>query len=274
MLPWVAANTESLATIRALVDETGGRFYVHCYLGKDRVGVVRQMIERSYGAERVADVRGDRERPDFTMSAFERGAIHQVDRDVYLTPYPTDEEFFNTIVDGTFEHVVSLLDPDERDDSEWIEKEREIMTSYSMPYTLMPLPWQNLDSRAVLEAVDRVRRLPRPVLVHAFRSEGFVSESFRLAYHTGLASVSPSSFDKPLLAGRARVVGANVVLGPRPTRVEFGAYLGARGIRAILFVGDPRRPEVEGDRDVAVSEAMLEWRSVGTRLTDVVRYAS
>ncbi|HJO02960.1 MAG TPA: hypothetical protein QGG47_03180 [Acidobacteriota bacterium] len=260
MLPWVADNADSLAKIRSLVEEVGGRFYVHCYLGKDRVCVVRQMVERSYGVDRIADVRGDRERPKFTMPAFERGPIHQVDRDVYLTPYPTDEEFFNTIVDGTFEHVVSLLDPGDRDDAQWIDKEREIMTSYSMPYTLMPLSWHNLDPAAVLEVAERVRRLPRPVLVHAFRSEGSVSESFRLAYHTGLASVSPGSFDRALLAGQAQVVAANVVLGPRPTRVELGAFLAPRGIRGILYVGDPHRPEAEGDRQVAVGEAKLEWR--------------
>ncbi len=262
MLPWVSDNAESLATIRTLVDQTGGRFYIHCYLGKDRVGAVRQMIERSYGVDRVADGSADRERPEFTMSAFERGAVHRIDRDVYLTPYPTDEEFFNVIVDGTFEHVVSLLDPDVRDDAEWIDKERQIMDSYSMPYTLMPLSWSNLDPAAVLAVADRVRRLPRPVLVHAFRSEGQVSESFRLAYHTGLASVAPRSFRTPMLAGQAQVVAANVVLGPRPTRVELGAFLAPRGIRGILFIGDPTRSEVDGDRRVAIGEAGLEWRSV------------
>lgn len=262
MLPWVSDNAESLATIRGLLNESGGRFYIHCYLGKDRVGVVRQMIERSYGVEHLADAGSDRERPEFTMPAFERGAIYQVDQDVYLTPYPTDEEFFNTIVDGTFENVVSLLDPDDRDDAEWIGKEREIMTSYSMPYTLMPLSWRSLDPLAVLDVVERVRRLPRPVLVHAFRSDGLVSESFRLAYHTGLPSVAPAGFADSLLAGHAQVVGANIVLGPRPTRVELGAFLAPRGIRGIVYIGDPSRPEVDGDRRVAMGEAKLQWRAL------------
>ena len=262
MLPWVTDNAEALATIRGLLNEQGGRFYIHCYLGKDRVGVVRQLIERSYGIEHLVDANADRERPEFTTPAFERGTVYQVDQDVYLTPYPTDEEFFNKVVDGTFESVVSLLDPDNRDDAEWIEKEREIMASYSMPYSLMPLSWRNLDPLAVLDVVERVRRLPRPVLVHAFRSDGLVTESFRLAYHTGLPSVAPAGFADSLLAGHAQVVGANVVLGPRPTRVELGAFLAPRGIRGILFVGDPSRPEVDEDRRVAINEAKLEWRAL------------
>lgn len=100
------------------------------------------------------------------------------------------------------------------------------------------------------------------MLAHAFRSDGLATESFRLAYHTGLPSVAPAGFADSLFAGHAQVVGANVVLGPRPTRVEHGAFLAPRGIRGILFVGDPSRPEVDEDRRVAISEAKLEWRAL------------
>jgi len=45
MLPWVSENKESLAVIRDLASKPQGRYYVHCYLGKDRVYLVKRVIE-------------------------------------------------------------------------------------------------------------------------------------------------------------------------------------------------------------------------------------
>ena len=44
MLPWVSGNQEALATIRQLAADRTRHFYVHCYLGQDRVRVVRHAI--------------------------------------------------------------------------------------------------------------------------------------------------------------------------------------------------------------------------------------
>jgi hypothetical protein len=44
MLPWVSENEESLAAINELVAGSESRYYIHCYLGKHRVELVRREL--------------------------------------------------------------------------------------------------------------------------------------------------------------------------------------------------------------------------------------
>lgn len=54
MLPWVSGNQEALETVRAVARrDTAGYYYIHCYLGRDRVRVVARTL-REMGV-RVAD---------------------------------------------------------------------------------------------------------------------------------------------------------------------------------------------------------------------------
>ncbi|MDA3853185.1 MAG: hypothetical protein PF444_02950, partial [Bacteroidales bacterium] len=47
MLPWVSENTESLRQIDSLATKGKGKYYVHCYLGRDRVNVFKNIVKRS-----------------------------------------------------------------------------------------------------------------------------------------------------------------------------------------------------------------------------------
>ncbi|HEX3031599.1 MAG TPA: hypothetical protein VHS59_05075, partial [Bacillota bacterium] len=48
MLPWVSSNRSALDEIKELVaaeTASGGRLYIHCYLGRHRVNLVKQLLE-------------------------------------------------------------------------------------------------------------------------------------------------------------------------------------------------------------------------------------
>ncbi len=262
MLPWVGDNAETLALLKQVAGRSTGRYYVHCYLGRDRVGTVRNLISRTSGAA-VADVRAHppTERA-FDKKQFERGQIVEVDDGVFLSPFPTDEEMFAHVVDGSFAAVVSLLDPDNPDDRPWIDKEQQILADYGVPFSLQPISWKKYSPAAARAAAEHVRGLPRPVLVHAFRSDGVSAEAFVLAYRSGLLPVSPASFEGVMAGGKARVMAPNIVVGPRPAGPEFGSYLRARGIRGIVYLGDAGQPDAVRDRIVAEQEAELSFHAL------------
>ena len=262
MLPWVGNNAETLALLRDLAGRTTGRYYVHCYLGRDRVGTVRALIER-LGETAVAEVHAQPPADfEFDRDRFERGPIIEIDEGVFVTPYPTDEEMFRFVLGGSFASVVSLLDPGNPDDIQWIDKERKALADYGVPFSLQPVSWMDYSPAATLAAAEYVRSLPRPVLVHAFRSEGATAESFMMAYRSGLPPVSNASFEEEMVRGQPRVVAPNVVLGPRPGGPEFGSFLRARGIRSIIYVGDGSDDDARQDRIVAEREAALDFYAV------------
>jgi len=111
MLPWLSDNAEALARIEQLAGGSNdARYYVHCYLGKDRVRLVRRVIEEFDDTARLSltpELRAhtaarrlaDRER-------LERGGIVQVVPEVFLTPYLTDNEIVSFVLPGTHGHVV------------------------------------------------------------------------------------------------------------------------------------------------------------------------
>ncbi|MBD0319516.1 MAG: hypothetical protein ICV87_04230 [Gemmatimonadetes bacterium] len=257
MLPWISENEGSVERIRALARSGRGRYYVHCYLGRDRVNVVRRLLEdmdvsvaaaeAQAGARRISDV-----------PAFERGSIYHLADSVYVTPYPTDEEWIGYVLSGQVRHVLSLLDSTSAEDTVWVQKERKLARQYRIPLEMAPIPAWPYDPELALRAARRARALPRPLVVHDFRSASAPTEAFVAAYRTGLPPLPPSLFVEPMRGGSVRVTGTNVARGPRPTGPEFGGYLRQRGVRGIVYVGTG---EPAGDRAVAESIG-LRWRSV------------
>ena len=82
------------------------RFYIHCYLGKHRVDLVRQTVAPGEATEEHEPL------PD----AFERGRLAVFgEEEVILGPYPTDEEWFDFVLRRDVEEVVSTLNPNNPD---------------------------------------------------------------------------------------------------------------------------------------------------------------
>lgn len=259
MLPWVSGNEASVAKIRALADAGTGRYYVHCYLGRDRVNVVRHLLrDPSAPVAAVREVAGARRVAD--MPAFERGGIYHLADSVHVGPYPTDEEWFGYLLNGSVRQVLALLDPVSGKDTTWIAREKQLASRYRVPVEILPIRALPYDPAAALQAAQRARSLPRPLYVHGFLTVSPAVEAFVQAYRTGLPPLPPSLFVEPMRAGAVRILGVNVAAGPRPTGPEFGAYLQQRGVRGVLFVGTAGAPGASEDRAVARSIG-LSWQA-------------
>jgi protein tyrosine phosphatase (PTP) superfamily phosphohydrolase (DUF442 family) len=220
MFPWVSENRDSLQRIKEIANSKGGRYYVHCYLGMDRVNIVRQILVEQTSIPPIAE--GQRPKGSIeNQQSFERGPIHEVDDGIYLTPFPTDEEFFAFILNGDVKHVVSLLDPKNPQDVPWIEKEQEIMETYDMGFSLIPTTDYPYDPYQVLDAIEQIQTLPRPLVVHRFLSDSSrspVTEAFLEEYKTGgLPPLSKSLFTQPMENSEMKILAPDVMMGPQPT---------------------------------------------------------
>ena len=260
MLPWVSENERSIERIRTLARAGDERYYVHCYLGKDRVNVVRRLLQ-DMNASVDAGQAASRARRIADVPAFERGSIYHLPDSVHVTPFPTDEEWMGFVLSGSVKQVLSLLDSTNREDTLWVGKERRLASKYRMPVQLSPIPALPFEPEAALRAAQLARSLPRPLVVHAFRTASAPTEAFVQAYRSGLPPLPPSLFLEPMEAGRARVIGVNVAAGPRPAPREFGAYLYARGVRGVVFVGPAGTGEARAGRSAA-GAARIQWRTV------------
>lgn len=173
MLPWVSKNEEALQTILNIADTATGKFYVHCYLGVDRTNLVKTLISNRFPKVAVVNQMAKGARLLDTIETFERGKIIKLHEGVFLTPYPTDEEFVSFILSGQIKTVVSLLDPSNPDDNQWIKKEEELMTLYRQPYVNIPINLRQKPEE-IRQGLSKILDLQRPLVVHAYndRSPG------------------------------------------------------------------------------------------------------
>jgi hypothetical protein len=256
MLPWVSDNKESIEKIKNIAINGNGKYYVHCYLGKDRVNVVKRIIQQYSAALIKSDKNSLRKITD--LESFERGEIIELDKDVYLTPYPTDDEFFGYVLNGYFKKVVSLLNPNHPPDTMWINKEVEICKSNLMPYELLPVEMNPFDANKILEIAEKTKKMARPLLIHAFLTKSPQTDAFITAYNTGLPPLSANLFERAMKRGKTELIAPNILIGPNPTRYEFSTFLYFNGIRNILYIGDDKLPSAKYDWNVA-TKANLKW---------------
>lgn len=173
MLPWISDNEASLNTIRTLVREGRGRYYVHCGLGRDRATVVRRLVESMGGQQTgtrdvktaltFADRAEQARRGEVPTAAFERGPLTEVAPDVWLVPHPNRRELFGYMLAGQVRHVVSVLDPADPQQRVWAEEQRRAFDTYSVPVTFLPVAAG--DTARARQVAETVARLPRPVAV-------------------------------------------------------------------------------------------------------------
>jgi len=272
MLPWVSDNTEALAHVEELARSGEGRYYVHCYLGQDRVRLLQRVVE---GAEAHVsyELEARAQHGLEGKKSFERGEIVELVDGVFLTPYPTDDEMMKYILPGTIPRVVSLLDPGPDNDRDKIDEEQKILESHGIAFTLLPVSTDPYDPERVRETAETVARMPRPLIVHSFLSatsgRSASAESFLQAFRSNLPSLPPTFFKKPMEGGPVRVIAPNVAVGPRPSPEEFHDYLEDRGVRQIVFLGNAGSSAAQDDR-AACEEADLPFRTATANPAELI----
>lgn len=245
MLPWVSENTESLDKLRAIAVANQGRYYIHCYLGADRVNVARRIIEQASAAGVVIEGAGAATRRTLEgklREGFERGPIFRLEEGLYLTPYPTDGEFLSYILSGEVKNVVALLDSRNAEEKVRIDYERKLLASHSLPFHLVEVSDLRYGGRRILDALEMARKLERPTVIHSFFTPGprtaSVAEAVLIAQRTGLPPLAPSMWRGAMINGKPKLVAPHIATGPAPTAAEFSEVLYARGIRTALYVDD------------------------------------
>lgn len=167
MVPWVSENEGSLEKIRAIARTRRGKFYVHCGLGRDRANVVKSMLEAD-GA-RVAIGEGFAEASSFAERRaeggrpLERGEFREIEKDVWLIPYPNKHELFGNMLAGQVKHVMLLLDQNNPVERPWLAEARQLFTEFRVAYSVDPLPPGDLHRARELR--EKLRHLPRPLVI-------------------------------------------------------------------------------------------------------------
>jgi protein tyrosine phosphatase (PTP) superfamily phosphohydrolase (DUF442 family) len=191
MLPWIGDNSASLKKIEDIVKSGKGKYYIHCYLGKDRVNVVRNLIAKLTGESSIKSEIGSTHRTFEKMKKFERGDIYKIGDEVYMTPYPTDEEFLSFFLAGKVKSVVNLMDEKNKQNQQWITKEREELKKSTVNFRFYSLE-ETPSETSISAIVDSVLALPKPVVLHRWNTHSPDTKLIRKVFgkRTGFTSIN------------------------------------------------------------------------------------
>ena len=174
MLPWIIENDSAIVKIKQLAKNAKGKYYVHCYLGKDRVNVFRSIIEKENKLIQIKNKISSRNID--TISNFERGKIYKLNNEIYFTPFPTDEEFFSFVFNGKIKTVVSLMNPIISGEKPFVIREKKIMKQYNMNFKNFPIKYSETDK--IKSLINDLKKLPKPILIHQFSTQSIDAERF------------------------------------------------------------------------------------------------
>jgi hypothetical protein len=149
----------ALQQIRDLARSATGKYYVHCGLGRDRVNVVKHMLEREgtnvREGEGFARAETFRDRLTNGLGAYERGPISELGTDIWLIPYPNEHELFGNMLSGQVRHVLLLLDAG--------DSQQRRFKQFGVPFSIDTL--QPGDRTHAAELCAKARTLPRPLAI-------------------------------------------------------------------------------------------------------------
>ncbi|WP_153799177.1 hypothetical protein [Foetidibacter luteolus] len=180
MLPWIGDNSASLQKIEDIIKNGKGKYYIHCYLGKDRVNVVKNLIVRLSGTEAVHEINKHSSRTFEQMGAFERGDIYRLDSGVYMTPFPTDEEFLSFFLAGKVKSVINMMDTPDEESRQRMQDEQKTLEQAGLQFRHMPVVKTTGSSLANI--TDTIARLPKPLVIHHWGTDASIAKIFRQHY--------------------------------------------------------------------------------------------
>ena len=175
MLPWVSGNDESVKKIRELAKSAKGKYYVHCYLGKDRVNAFRSILmdeNANFQASKELVARSLSER-----ASFEKGPVINLGNEIYLTPYPTDEEMLTYLFNGEVKTIISTLDPAVKSDRALVEREKSFASQYGV--TFINIPVKSGSSNDLEALKDSVAKVAKPLVIHGFKSDNSAAKAIK-----------------------------------------------------------------------------------------------
>ncbi len=255
MLPWISENRESLARLSALAKSKQGKYYMHCYLGKDRVNVASRII-RQTGATGGSRTKA---RDLKNRTYLERGDVFMPEDKLYVIPYPTDEEYLSYIIAADFKTVVSLMPDDSEKNQTIIDREKNMLEMHGIKFIHFPVYSTPYDPENMMQIATSVKNMERPAVIHDFFSPSFRTEAFLQSFIYAIPSIPPSLLSNNLSVGKVNLMAPNVVAGQRPVSLEQFAELEKTGIATFLFLGDNSSREAVRDAQLT-RVAQFDWR--------------
>ncbi len=195
MLPWVGDNAASLKRIEEIAKTGKGRYYIHCYLGKDRVNVVKNVIAKVTGSNTSIQQDIPATARSFEEGkTFERGVIYKLGEQVYMTPFPTNEELLGYFLAGQVKTVVNLMNPADAENIKWIQNERQGLDKSAVIFKNISLP-DDAKPKRLSEILDSITSFQKPIAIHHWGTHYPSTRNFRKAYflRTGQKPVNLSN---------------------------------------------------------------------------------
>lgn len=166
MLPWIVDNDSAIVKIKQLAKNGKGKYYVHCYLGRDRASLFKNILQTE---NKKAIIAGKLDcKSIHAIHSFERGKIDKIKPDVFLTPYPTNEEFFSYIFNGQIKTIVNLLPLQNIEEKELLAKEEKWCMQYNTGFIHIP---NAISERKMRLLIPKIEQLPKPLVIHSFHSD-------------------------------------------------------------------------------------------------------
>lgn len=177
-LPWISSNESSVDSMRRLVRTAKGKYYINCYLGKDRVNVVRRIIEQENKSYELSTQSMAARKLD-SVAAFERGPITKLEEGVFFTPLPTKEEYFGYIIASNYKQIVALYEKDHQTETK--REEIDWLKPYQIPYKEIDLALSISDAD-MRKLIAEIKMLPKPMVIHSYNSKSSASQRFIQLY--------------------------------------------------------------------------------------------
>ncbi len=261
MIPWVGEKTNDLAKekFREIFSQeaVNDRYYVHCYLGADRVNIAKKMIQAIFPG--LIEVQETHSNPLEKTHSLYNGKVIQLGNEIFIIPSPTRDEIFNYL--GKMPLVTSILDPAFFREKGRIDELGEILKQFNTPYEVFSIPPIGIDPYQVLDVVQKMKNLSTPFVIETNDTDSARAEIFAQTFFYQKPSLAPSLFIRGMERGSVLFYRFNTVLGPRPTPQEFRNDLYENGIRKVLYLGNPLANEAVEDSQNA-RRANLEFRAV------------
>ncbi|MEK6552180.1 MAG: hypothetical protein AABZ54_01850, partial [Bacteroidota bacterium] len=83
----------------------------------------------------------------------------KLEKDVYFTPFPTDDEFLGYILNGSFKNVISLLDPKDAEDLKLIAKEKKFFETFKISFENYPIRPNNINKKELNHEVEKIMKM-------------------------------------------------------------------------------------------------------------------
>ena len=175
-LPWISDNEKSIDSLRRLVRTSKEKYYIHCYLGRDRTSAATRIVEQEN--QTMVDL-GLKKKENLIFKKLERGDVIELQKDVFLAPEPTKEEYFDVVDD--FEQVVFLSDLKVANNKKQLEAERAWLKPYKIPITPISIS-KNTTKEQISVISQTVKSMPKPVFIHGYAISKEELSRFRLLY--------------------------------------------------------------------------------------------